>query len=106
MGHLQNLLNESILNHPRLKSERKLALIKAIGKIMWIQNDLFARWQTHDGHGRTPDRPKRVESEGYLHGLNVLAQADEQIMEPETPMDEVSCPFESLSFRTSPGRPS
>jgi len=105
VGHLQNLLNEAILNHPRLKSERKMALVKAIGKVMWIQNDLFARWQSRDGEGRPPDHPKRVESEGYLHGLNVLARAENDAA-PDTPVDEASGAFEGLSMaRTSPGQP-
>jgi hypothetical protein len=105
LGHLQNLLNEAILNHPRLKSERKMALIKAIGKVMWIQNDMFARWQIADDTGRAPATPKRVESEGYLHGLNVLARAEEQIQEPETPVDEMTCPFDSLSNAVRLPRP-
>ena len=98
LGYLQGLINEAILTHPRLKSERKLALVKAIGKIVWIQNDLFAKWQVQDDKGRALDRPMRVESEGYLHGRNVLARPEEPLIEPETPMEEMSCPFEQLRF--------
>jgi hypothetical protein len=93
LGYLQNQLNDAILNHPRLKTERKLALVKAIGKIIWIQNDLFARWQTHDEKGKSIELPKRVESEGYLHGKDVLAGAEEPLMVPETPAEEKGCPF-------------
>ncbi|KAF2665433.1 hypothetical protein BT63DRAFT_66062 [Microthyrium microscopicum] len=105
LGYLQDLLNEAILLHPRLKSERKLALVKAVGKIIWIQNDLFARWQVQDSGGKRLVQPKvsesgglesggYLESEGYLHGTNVLARAENVGMEPETPMEEIGCPFD------------
>ncbi|KAI1310894.1 hypothetical protein F5Y03DRAFT_9283 [Xylaria venustula] len=41
---IQDTLTEALLSHPRLRMERKVALIKALGKVIWIQNDLFAKW--------------------------------------------------------------
>ncbi|KAK5092063.1 hypothetical protein LTR70_009068 [Exophiala xenobiotica] len=40
---------EAILSHPRLELTRKIAITKAIAKVIWIQNDLIARWHMKDG---------------------------------------------------------
>lgn len=49
LAFIQDILIEAILSHPRLSMPRKVALVKAIGKVIWIQNDLMARWQLRDG---------------------------------------------------------
>ena len=41
LGFVQDILIEAILNHPRLKMEQKIAVIKALGKVLWIQNGEF-----------------------------------------------------------------
>jgi hypothetical protein len=51
LAFIQDILTEAILSHPRLPMPRKVALVKAIGKVIWIQNDLMARWQLRDGDG-------------------------------------------------------
>lgn len=96
LGFLHSQLNEAILTHARLKSERKVALVKAIGKVIWIQNDLFARWQTYDEKKRSMERPRKVEIEGYLHGIEVLTDEKKPLMVSETSAEELSCPFERL----------
>lgn len=69
-------MSEAILSHPRLALQRKIAIVKAIGKVIWIQNDLLAKWQTVDGQAYLGDgeesQQSSVEPEGYLHGKQVL----------------------------------
>ena len=38
LGFIQDVMIEAIMSHPRLDMRRKTALIKAIGKVLWIQN--------------------------------------------------------------------
>jgi len=49
LGYIQDAFLEAILSHPRLDLTRKIAISKAIGKVIWIQNDLMARWHMKDG---------------------------------------------------------
>ncbi|KAK4153541.1 Protoglobin-domain-containing protein [Chaetomidium leptoderma] len=76
---IQDILSEAILSHPRLPLARKIAIVKALGKVIWIQNDLFAKWYVQDGDEFTDgvDYGAIVEKEGYLHGKKVLAPEDE-----------------------------
>jgi hypothetical protein len=52
---------------------RKIALVKALNKVIWIQNDLMAKW-----HVREAEEFGLLESavvtdkEGYLHGKKML----------------------------------
>lgn len=49
LGHLQNVLNEAIINSTTLPQAQKAPLVKAWSKLFWIQNDLFAKWHVRDG---------------------------------------------------------
>ncbi len=49
LGYIQDSFLEAILSHPRLEMTRKIAISKAITKVIWIQNDLMARWHMKDG---------------------------------------------------------
>lgn len=71
---IQDVLTEAVLSHPRLSLGRKMGLVKALGKVIWIQNDLFAKWYVRDGEEYTDgvDYSKLIEREGYLHGHKVL----------------------------------
>ncbi|KAL1854073.1 hypothetical protein VTK73DRAFT_8811 [Phialemonium thermophilum] len=83
---IQDILTEAILSHPRLPSTRKTAIVKALGKVIWIQNDLFAKWYVRDGEefreGKDVAEEVVVEKEGWLHGKRVL-DADEEVGEVE-----------------------
>lgn len=48
LGYIQDAFFEAILSHPRLELTRKIAITKAIAKVIWIQNDLMARWHMKD----------------------------------------------------------
>lgn len=76
---IQDVLTEAILSHPRLHLARKIAIVKALGKVIWIQNDLFAKWYVHDGDEYTDGIDYGViEKEGWLHGKKVLAHDEEE----------------------------
>ena len=88
---IQDILSEAILSHPRLPLPKKIAVVKALGKVIWIQNDLFTKWYVHDGEEFTDgvDYAGIVEKEGYLHGKKVLAHDDEE----SDASDATACPI-------------
>ncbi|CAI7573431.1 unnamed protein product [Penicillium glandicola] len=49
MGYIQDIWIEAMMSHPQLSLRRKIALVRAVNKILWIQNDLFARYHSSDG---------------------------------------------------------
>lgn len=49
LGYIQDAFFEAILSHPRLELTKKIAITKAIAKVIWIQNDSMARWHIKDG---------------------------------------------------------
>lgn len=112
MGLVQDVLTEAILFHHRLKIERKIALVRAIGKVLWIQNDLFARWHVKDGENlKRPALTPSSEKEGFLHGKMMvnpetasLAIGSDEGFSPApsdigTPAEERQCPFTGLADR-------
>jgi hypothetical protein len=101
LGYIQTLLIDGILSHPRLKSERKISLVKAITKVIWIQNDFFAKWRLRDDEAfKIQGKEPQVEEEGYLHGKKVLNLSNDSPIEPDTPISETgSCPFSPLAVR-------
>lgn len=75
LAFIQDIMSEAILSHPRLPMNRKIALVKALGKVIWIQNDLMAKWQVRDGAEFRDDDDEGtiiIENEGYLHGKKIL----------------------------------
>jgi hypothetical protein len=112
LGYIQDCLFEAILSHPRLKIERKIAITRALGKVLWIQNDLFAKWYVRDGEEFRSHRQEfEIEGEGFLHGRKVLdtegrgssiESFSPSASELGTPNDEPSqCPFSGLMERMS-----
>lgn len=75
---IQDILTEAILSHPRLHITRKIAIVKALGKVIWIQNDLFAKWYVRDGEEFAGEKEEEivVEREGYLHGKKILTDEE------------------------------
>ncbi|RAL08067.1 protoglobin family protein [Aspergillus homomorphus CBS 101889] len=49
LGFIQDIIIEAVFSHPHLTLAFKMALVKALSKVIWIQNDLFARWRVRDG---------------------------------------------------------
>jgi hypothetical protein len=97
LSFVQDIITEAVLSHPRLKMDRKIALVKALSKVIWIQNDLFAKWYVRDGDEFAEEKlVPEVEPEGYLHGRQVVHNSNES----ENEIEESACPFKSLA--TSP----
>lgn len=79
LGFIQDILVEAVLSHPRLKLEQKTAIVKALGKVLWIQNDLFAKWYVRDGDEFAELKQEvEIEGEGMLHGKKVVATQEEE----------------------------
>ncbi|KAI9150112.1 globin-like-protein [Paramyrothecium foliicola] len=78
LGFISDIMTEAILSHPRLPLQRKTALVKALNKVIWIQNDLMAKWHIEDGIEFDQRDDLTVEQEGYLHGKKVLHDIEEQ----------------------------
>ncbi|KAI0528088.1 Protoglobin-domain-containing protein [Xylaria bambusicola] len=120
LSFIQDTLTEALLSHPRLRMERKVALVKALGKVIWIQNDLFAKWckyiimvtlfhdwlrseqrieaNTHldvrdgDEFADEAEAPE-IEREGYLFGKRMLDDLEEEDEAGATS----ACPFSGLA---------
>ena len=79
LSFIQDVFTEAILSHPRISLHRKIGIVKALGKVIWIQNDLFAKWYVHDGEEFEGEREEIVvEKEGYLHGKKVFDELNEE----------------------------
>lgn len=117
LAFIQDTLTEALLSHPRIKMDRKIALIKALGKVIWIQNDLFAKWYVRDGDEFAADMEMpEFEREGYLDGKKVLDDIDESSGDgnnssrdstdgsatgaPRTPKTPTTCPFSGIPIRS------
>ncbi|KAF2185650.1 hypothetical protein K469DRAFT_738944 [Zopfia rhizophila CBS 207.26] len=102
LSFIQDVLTEAILSHPRLKLDRKIALVKALGKVIWIQNDLFAKWYVRDGDEFADEiQVPEIEREGYLHGRKILHDGSESESEAEAPAADPGCPFKGLAMKTN-----
>jgi hypothetical protein len=94
---IQDILSEAILSHPRLHIARKIAIVKALGKVIWIQNDLFTKWYVHDGEEFTDGMDYgEIEKEGWLNGKKVLTPEDEASSEAS---DDTACPGQRAAAR-------
>lgn len=53
--------------------------------MLWIQNDLFAKWYVRDGDEFQEQKPEvKIEGEGILHGKKIIVEGD---------VGEDKCPF-------------
>ncbi|KAF4980366.1 hypothetical protein FZEAL_3596 [Fusarium zealandicum] len=85
LGFIQDIMTEAILSHPRLHIQRKTALVKALNKVIWIQNDLMAKWHVKDGaeYETGGDSDIEIEREGYLHGKRIIGEGNESSAEED-----------------------
>ncbi|PWY88207.1 hypothetical protein BO70DRAFT_427032 [Aspergillus heteromorphus CBS 117.55] len=49
LGFVQDVIIEAVMGLDVVSFPFRLALVRALGKVIWIQNDLFARWRVRDG---------------------------------------------------------
>lgn len=113
LGFMQDIFIEALMSHPHLSLQRKVALVRAIGKIIWIQNDLFAKWYVRDGQEFADEMSEvDVDREGYLNGKKVLggdasttsgksstagSEDDRSSITSTNPSVHSSCPFADTS---------
>lgn len=80
LGYIQDAFMEAILSHPRLELRRKISIVKAISKVIWIQNDLLAKWHVNDSAEYEEEEveldDRGEEGEGYLHGKKILGTVE------------------------------
>lgn len=77
LGYIQDLFTEALLSHPTLTISRKTAMIRAISKIIWIQNDLISRWRMRDGEEYADEMSEYItnDKEGYLGDKKILGDS-------------------------------
>ena len=77
LGYIQDIFLEALMSHPQLSMRRKLALVRAINKIIWIQNDLFAKWHLRDGEEFADEMSMCSfgSQEGYLGDKRILGSS-------------------------------
>ena len=103
LSFIQDIMTEAILSHPKLPLPRKISLVKALGKIIWIQNDLMAKWHIREGVDEfavNDDDDIEIEAEGYLHGRKIVIELDEEEKDAGTPTDAAPagvCPFSGVA---------
>jgi hypothetical protein len=92
LGYVGDILIEAVLSHPKLTLTEKTAVVRALNKLLWIQNDLFAKWYVRDGEEfrkEADETARDVEPEGYLNGKPII-EADEEAVKAGV------CPFSGL----------
>ncbi|KAL5612548.1 hypothetical protein BROUX41_004354 [Berkeleyomyces rouxiae] len=111
LAFISDIMTEAILSHPRLHIQRKMALIKALNKVIWIQNDLFAKWQVREADEfREGDEEIVIEKEGFLNGKKILSASDDEV---EAEADKASptspkapaCPFSGIKASDAYSQP-
>ncbi|KAE8375110.1 Protoglobin-domain-containing protein [Aspergillus bertholletiae] len=77
LGFIQDIFTEALMSHPRLQLQRKVALVRAIGKIIWIQNDLIAKWRIRDGEEYADEMSQMTldEREGFVGDKKILGDS-------------------------------
>ncbi|OJZ83911.1 hypothetical protein BO85DRAFT_451909 [Aspergillus piperis CBS 112811] len=110
LGFIQDIFTEALMSHPHLSLPRKTALVRAISKIIWIQNDLFAKWRIRDGEEYADEMSEIMvdEKEGYLGEKKILgdnsstsASSSEDdrssIHSGTVPTSTPACPFADMA---------
>lgn len=101
LGFVQDVMFEAILSHPRLPLQIKTRVIKAIGKVLWIQNDLFAKWYVRDGEeflNDTASDDEELEPEGMLHGKKIINTSDDDDTDATLTTSPGELQFEGLGI--------
>lgn len=54
LGYIQDAFTQSILSQESMELQLRKAVVCAVGKLVWIQNDFLARWHIDERDGLTP----------------------------------------------------
>lgn len=57
MGYVQDAFTESILTTTTVDLRLRISLVRALGKLIWIQNDLLARWHINEDNIGSQSNP-------------------------------------------------
>lgn len=79
LGYVEEILLNAVMTHPDLDDDTKNAVARAVNKILWIQNDLFARHYIADQESASSDsftisKPLAILSVVGIAGLGALIQ--------------------------------
>ncbi|KAJ4288056.1 hypothetical protein N0V90_012073 [Kalmusia sp. IMI 367209] len=87
IGYVQNTLTEAIILSPTIPAQYKAPLVKAWGKLLWIQMDLFTKWHVKDGkeYDQLTTRATKLDASTDFGGM----KDDEG--------QPVRCPFSSVA---------
>ncbi|KAL4892176.1 Protoglobin-domain-containing protein [Aspergillus ambiguus] len=116
LGFIQDIFIEALMSHPHLSLSRKVALVRAISKVIWIQNDLFAKWRIRDGEEYAEEMSEVIldDKEGYLGEKKILGDSsttgsssdDDHSSIASTAASAASvCPFAEMSKSMSKTMP-
>lgn len=100
LGFIQDIMTEAILSHPRLHIQRKTALVKALNKVIWIQNDLMAKWHVKERDEFLDESDLEIEKEGFLHGKRIIGESGSEsgdVAHPGGVPAAGVCPFSGMS---------
>ncbi|KAH1436091.1 hypothetical protein KXV65_004711 [Aspergillus fumigatus] len=113
LGFIQDVFTEALMSHPTLSLQRKVALVRAIGKIIWIQNDLFAKWRVRDGEEYADEMSEIIldDKEGYIGEKKILGDSSpsasssdddrSSIASSVAPSAASACPFSDMARPSS-----
>ncbi|KAF9887818.1 hypothetical protein FE257_009624 [Aspergillus nanangensis] len=109
LGFIQDIFIEALMSHPHLSMSRKVALVRAISKVIWIQNDLFAKWRVRDGEEYADEMSEVIidDQEGYLGDKKILGDSStsgsssdddhSSIASSTAPSASSVCPFADMA---------
>lgn len=60
LAYVHNILLQAIFSLDAIEITKRLAIAQAWGKIIWIQNDFFARWQIRSSEGTIADNASQM----------------------------------------------
>lgn len=112
LGFIQDIFTEALMSHPTLSLQRKVALVRAIGKIIWIQNDLFARYRVRDGEEYADEMSEIIidDKEGFLGDKKILGDNSSSASSSDddrssicsmAPSTSSACPFSDVARSSS-----
>lgn len=89
---IQSVLVEGILGHHGFPMSKRLAMVKAISKVIWIQNDLFAKWYVRDG-----DEFAEEVAAGATASVERLNSSTETQLKQHASTLAATCPFSGMA---------
>ncbi|KAF9458838.1 Protoglobin-domain-containing protein [Collybia nuda] len=73
LGYVQDILINAVTTHPDLDTTTKNTVLRAVNKVLWIQNDLFARHYMAAEEAQTEDKISVKKSTASLVAGGLLA---------------------------------